>query len=199
MNVISTSADLHDTLQRRRIAAATLLLMLSACGSTPVAPPPPTVSSVDLNRYTGTWYELAKIPNRFQRQCAANTTARYTRQADGAIEVLNRCQTADGRYDQTRGIARVVDAQSSAKLEVSFFSILGWRPVWGDYWILELDGNYEYALVGTPDRKFGWLLSRTPALPVATRAAIDRRLRQLGYDPAQFTTSPQRPDYSPSK
>jgi apolipoprotein D and lipocalin family protein len=199
MNVISTSADLHDTLQRRRIAAATLLLMLSACGSTPVAPPPPTVSSVDLNRYTGTWYELAKIPNRFQRQCAANTTARYTRQADGAIEVLNRCQTADGRYDQTQGIARVVDARSSAKLEVSFFSILGWRPVWGDYWILELDGNYEYALVGTPDRKFGWLLSRTPALPVATRAAIDRRLRQLGYDPAQFTTSPQRPDYSPSK
>lgn len=190
---------MHDNPQFRLIASATLFLALSGCTSAPVAPPPPTVAHVDLNRYTGTWYELAKIPNRFQRQCVANATAQYTRLADGTIEVVNRCETRSGKTDEVRGVARVVDRQTRARLEVSFFRVLGARPAWGDYWILDLGPRYDYALIGTPDRKYGWLLSRTPALPPATRKAIDDRLRQLGYDPAQFEASPQRPGYSPSK
>jgi apolipoprotein D and lipocalin family protein len=172
------------------LIAATLLL---ATGCSEAADPPPTVAQVDLERYTGTWYEIARIPNRFQRQCVADTTARYTRQADGTIEVVNRCRTTDGSYDQAQGIARVVDTQSNAKLEVSFFSIFGWRPLWGDYWILELAKNYEYVLVGTPNRKYGWLLARSPTLPDATRARLNQRMRELGYDPARFEASAQQP------
>lgn len=188
-----------DLAPLQRLLWVAAFLILSACSQAPVAPPPPTVAHVDLARYTGTWHELARIPNRFQRQCAANTTARYTRQTDGTIEVLNRCQGADGHYEEIRGVARVVDTQSNAKLEVSFFSILGWRPVWGDYWILDLGSDYEYVVVGTPNRKFGWLLSRTPTLPAATRATIDQRLRQLGYDPAHFEGNTQQPAPNPPK
>ena len=179
----------RNTLLSLTVAAT---LLVAGCNTAPSAAPPPTVANVDLGRYAGTWYEIAKVPNRFQRQCVADTTARYTRQADGAIKVVNRCRMTNGQYAQILGVARVVDTQSNAKLEVSFFSIFGWRPVWGDYWILELAKNYEYVLVGTPDRKYGWLLARSPTLPDATRAHIEQRMRALGYDPARFEASPQR-------
>lgn len=191
---------MHDILKSPGITTTLLLMTLSGCSSAPLSPSPPaTVAQVDLSRYAGTWYELAKIPNRFQSQCVANATAQYTRRSDGTIGVVNRCEMQSGTIDEVRGVARVVDRQTNARLEVSFFSILGWRPVWGDYWILELGPRYDYVLVGTPDRQYGWLLSRTPALPPATRAAIDARLRELGYDPTRFEASAQRPGYSPSK
>lgn len=180
----------HRALLLLTVAA---LLPAGGCGRAP-ATPPPTVAQVDLDRYVGTWYEVARIPNRFQQQCVADTTAQYARRADGMIEVVNRCRTDDGRYDEARGVARVVDTGSNARLEVSFFELFGWRPVWGDYWVLELAPNYEYALVGTPDRRYGWLLARSPTLPDATRTRLDARMRDLGYDPAQFVTrSPQSP------
>jgi apolipoprotein D and lipocalin family protein len=147
------------------------------------------VQQVDLDRYLGRWYEIAKIPNRFQSQCISDTTATYTHNADGTIAVVNRCRTRGGEFVEARAIARVADARSNAKLEVSFFSLLGWRPVWGNYWVLALGPDYDYAVVGEPGRRYGWILARTPTLPDATRAHIDRQLRELGYQPELFENS----------
>jgi apolipoprotein D and lipocalin family protein len=155
------------------------------------ADPPPAVPKVDLFRYAGKWYEIARIPNRFQFHCASGTTAEYTWREDGLIDVVNRCIDREGRPAEARGIARVTDTRSNAKLEVSFFNLFGWRPLWGDYWVLDLAPGYDYAVVGTPGRRYGWILSRTPALPPTSRTAINERLRELGYDPAQFENTTQ--------
>jgi len=163
--------------------------VLAACASQQQAAPPPTVARVDLDRYLGNWFEIAKIPHPFQRQCVSDTSAQYARNPDGTVAVLNRCRTQDGSFSEARGLARVTDPATNARLEVSFFSILGWRPVWGDYWVLMLDENYQYAVVGAPDRRYGWILSRAPSLPGATREVINARLRALGYDPARFEES----------
>ena len=123
-----------------------------------------TVDSVDLNKYVGTWYEIAKIPNSFQDQCVKNTTATYKINNEGDIEVVNKCIDEKGEFDSADGIARVVDKKSNSKLEVSFVSIFGWNIFCGDYWILGLDKNYKYAAIGTPSKKYGWIMSRTPKL-----------------------------------
>ena len=173
-----------------RVALLGLVFLLAGChGMAPETSPPSTVARVDLERYTGRWYEIAKIPHPFQRQCVADTTAQYSRNPDGTIAVVNRCRKVDGTFDEARAIARVTDAVSNAKLEVSFFSILGWRPVWGNYWILALGHDYDYAIVGEGTRRYGWILSRTPTLPDTTRAQLDQRLRTLGYAPEQFENS----------
>lgn len=151
--------------------------------------PPATVKTVDLNKYTGLWYEIAKIPNRFQKHCVSNTTAEYTLRTDGKIDVVNSCVDSDGEVDEAEGVARIVDTKSNAKLEVSFFSILGWRPVWGDYWIIGLDKNYQWAVVGTPDRKYGWILSRTEELDRETMEEIFQIVNDQGYDPDNFEIS----------
>ena len=169
-----------------------LVISTAACqGPQPESTPLVTVPAVDLDRYTGRWYEIAKIPNRFQRQCVSDTSANYARNADGTIAVVNHCRTTDGRFDEAHAIARVADSGTNAKLQVSFFSLLGWRPIWGDYWVLALGPDYEYAVVGEPGRQYGWILARTPTLPAATREAIDHQLRVHSYDPALFENSPQ--------
>jgi apolipoprotein D and lipocalin family protein len=150
-----------------------------------------TVSHVDLNRYVGTWYEIAKIPNRFQRNCARDTTADYSLREDGRINVINRCVEGSGQIDEARGIARVVDSQSNAKLKVSFVNFLGMHLFWGDYWIIALGEGYEYALVGTPSRKYGWILSRNPALGNDKLTEAFSRLRSSGYDPNAFEMTSQ--------
>lgn len=179
---------------RGLIVVRTLLMLLlagaAACQNpSPRTSPLATVPVVDLDRYSGRWYEIAKIPNRFQRQCIGDTTATYTRNTDGSIAVVNRCRTRGGEFDEARAIARVADPRTNAKLEVSFFSLLGWRPVWGDYWVLALGPNYDYAVIGEPSRRYGWILARTPSLEEATRARIDQQLRELGYQPEQFENS----------
>lgn len=153
--------------------------------------PPSTVNSVDIKKYTGLWYEIAKIPNRFQKQCISGTTAQYTLREDGRIDVVNSCIEADGSIDRAEGLARIVDKKTNAKLEVSFFSILGWRPVWGDYWIIGLDENYQWVVVGTPNRKYGWILSRTPQLDNKKNEELFQILKDQGYDPSDFEMSKQ--------
>jgi apolipoprotein D and lipocalin family protein len=150
-----------------------------------------TVAAVDLERYVGLWYEIAKIPNRFQKQCARGTTAQYSLREDGRITVVNRCFKRDGRADEARGVAKIVDTATNAKLEVSFVSFLGWRPFWGDYWIIGLDEDYRWAVIGTPDRKFGWVLSRTPSLAEDTMEKVFAILERNGYDRDAFETSTQ--------
>ncbi len=144
------------------------------------------VNSVDLPRYAGIWYEIAKIPNRFQKQCARDTLAQYTLRPDGRIDVVNQCIKRNGSVDQARGIAKVVDAETGAKLKVSLVSLLGWRPFWGDYWIVGLDPNYRWAVVGAPNRKYGWILARSKTLDPNTLQTIASIIERNGYQRSQF-------------
>lgn len=161
----------------------------AAAEANPKQPAPlQTVTHVDLKRYTGTWYEIASYPQRFQKGCTA-TTAVYTLREDGMIQVVNRCNrdSLDGRETIARGRARVVDHVSNAKLKVTFF----W-PFWGDYWIIDLDPDYRYAVVGHPSRKYLWILSRTRTMEPDVYATIVGRLRAQGYDVSklQLTIQP---------
>jgi apolipoprotein D and lipocalin family protein len=141
-------------------------------------PPLQTVQQVDLKRYLGQWYEIARYPNRFQKNCQ-ESSASYALRDDGDIEVLNRCKdSGDGKQRQSKGHAWVVDSASNAKLKVSFF----W-PFRGDYWIIELGKEYEYAVIGTPNRKYFWILSRTRTMDDTLYAAILQRAKQQGFDP----------------
>jgi apolipoprotein D and lipocalin family protein len=153
--------------------------------------PPTTVKYVDLKKYIGLWYEIAKIPNSFQDQCVKNTTAKYTLTEDGEISVTNSCIDKDGELDDAKGVVRIVDKKSNSKLEVSFVSFLGWRPFWGDYWIIGLDENYQWAIIGTPNRKYGWVLSRTPQLNQETMDMIFQILKDQGYNKKDFELSKQ--------
>jgi len=145
------------------------------------------VAPVDLQRYAGIWHEQARLPNRFQKPCAGPVTAQYTPQADGSVRVLNRCARADGNFDEAVGSARVVPVAGqpgAGRLEVRFAPAwLGWLPmVWGDYWILKLDRDYQVALVGTPNREYLWVLSRAPRLDDAALQAELDYARSLGFD-----------------
>jgi apolipoprotein D and lipocalin family protein len=154
---------------------------------------PETVDSVDLNRYTGLWYEIARIPNSFQDQCVANTTAFYKITEDGYIEVINSCEEEDGSIDSARGIAQVVDTVTNAKLEVSFVRFLGINLFWGDYWILGLGNNYDYAVVGTPSRKYGWILSRERNMSEELLNNAFTIFERQGYNRSKFKESEQSP------
>lgn len=129
---------------------------------------PSTMPSVDLSRYAGTWHEIARLPNRFEKECSNHVTATYTPQPDGTLRVVNRCETAEGKQQEAAGVAKVAKEgkTSRAVLKVRFApALLSFLPnVWGDYRILMLDEDYRYALVGTRYRKFLWILSRTPQL-----------------------------------
>ena len=167
------------------------LMFLAAAGAAAAAADLVTVPHVDLSRYVGLWHQIALIPNSFQDQCAGGTTAEYVLRDDGRIDVINSCDKADGARDRADGLARVVDTATNARLEVSFFSIFGWRPVWGDYWIIGLDPDYRWAVVGTPSRRYGWVLARTPVLPERDMAAIWSILEANGYARADFQVDPR--------
>lgn len=150
------------------------LVWLTACAS-PAPQPLPTVGAVDLQRYAGTWYEIARLPNRFQSMCASDVRAHYAPE-DGAIAVVNSCRTGDGKLEQAKGVAHVVAGSGGGKLRVSFF-----RPFYGDYWILALDPDYRWVLVGEPARRYAWVLARTPELDDATLARLLARADALGF------------------
>jgi apolipoprotein D and lipocalin family protein len=166
----------------RHLLTALFVAPLLGCA----APAPlPTVADVDLARYAGAWYEIALLPNRFQKQCVADTQARY--RPDGErVAVENRCRTADGSVDGIRGHAKVVEGSGNAKLRVTFF----W-PFYGDYWVLALDADYSQVLVGAPNRQYAWVLSRTPQMDEAALQALLDRAAALGFDKAAFQRTPQ--------
>lgn len=147
-------------------------------------PPVRTVERVDLNRYVGDWFEIARYPNPFQRSCAGDVVASYSRRADGRIDVINRCRQSDGSHRDAHGVARVVDTRTFAKLKVRFApAILSFLPmVWGDYWIIGLAKDHTWAVVGSPNREYLWILARTPALDAERfNAALDA-VRSNGFD-----------------
>jgi len=161
---------------------------------------PVPVSHVDLRRYVGNWYEIARIPNFFESKCAMNATVTYVLQKDNEIGVVNQCFDKHGKAHIAKGVAKVVDQETGAKLKVSFVKILGVHLFWGDYWIIGLDKDYLYAVVGTPSRKYGWILSRTPKLSSGEFDKINEILRNQGYNPSGFVPTPQMErDSTPGK
>jgi apolipoprotein D and lipocalin family protein len=157
--------------------------LLTACNEKYA--PMETVKQVELDRYLGKWYQVAFIPNSFQSMCIADTQAEYQLD-DKDVRVINRCRTKDGGIEQANGIAKLVENSNNTKLRVSFF-----RPFYGNYWVLDLDPNYQWVLVGEPSRKYGWILSRTPQLDSAIQHSILDKAETLGYQRSQFQVSAQ--------
>lgn len=155
--------------------------------------PVKTVPAVNVDRYLGEWHEVARFPNRFQTKCAGDVRATYARRTDGRIDILNRCRQQDGSQAEAHGVARIEDAKTNAKLKVRFApAALSWLPlVWGDYWIIGLAGDYSWAVVGSPDRKYLWILARTPALDDATYAKAAQTARDNGFDAARLQRTPR--------
>jgi apolipoprotein D and lipocalin family protein len=143
-----------------------------------------TVPAVDLERYAGDWFEVARYPNWFERNCDRDVRASYARRADGYLDVVNRCTAKDGSTSEARGLARIVDMQTRAKLQVRFApAVLSFLPfVWGDYWIIGLADDYTWAVVGSPDRKYLWILARTSRLDEAAFARAVDAAKASGFD-----------------
>lgn len=151
---------------------------------------PPEV--VDLQRYLGLWYEVASIPQSFQKQCVSGTTAEYSFAEDGFIRVLNSCDTESGERSLAEGRARLVDSVTNTKLRVTFVRLWTWIFAFGgDYWIIGLDEDYRTALVGSPNKKYAWILHRGPAISRETLIEAERLYRSQGYDTCQILTSVQ--------
>jgi apolipoprotein D and lipocalin family protein len=172
------------------LVAATTLQPAAVSAQTP--PPVRTVPFVDLDRYAGDWFEIARFENRFQRQCVSDVRATYARRADGRVDVVNRCRTADGDTEAL-GVARIVDEQTSAKLKVRFAPAwLSWLPkVWGDYWIIGLAPDYSWAVVGDPGRDYLWILAREPHLDEASMAVAREAARDNGFDITRLVPTSQ--------
>ena len=170
--------------QKLNSSLAIVVLILVGCAMQPTSPLP-TVQGVDLARYVGAWYEIALLPNGFQSQCVADTQARYRQDGD-VIRVTNRCRKSDGSLAEINGVAKIVERSGNAKLRVSFF-----RPFYGDYWVLALDPDYKWALIGEPRRKFGWVLARTPTLDEGSLKRALGRAAELGFKRENFRRAPQ--------
>lgn len=153
-----------------------------------------TIAALDVPRYLGTWYEVAKFPNWFQKKCVSNTKAVYTAKPDGNLRVLNSCKTATGEISEAEGLARQIGAKGSPKLEVRFApEWLSFLPlVWGDYWVIDLDPQYQVAAVSDPRREYLWVLSRTPQLDPKVYADLLQRLTQQQFDIQKLELTSQK-------
>jgi apolipoprotein D and lipocalin family protein len=167
-----------------------IFIMFGCAGMAKSDSPLTVVDTVDLSRYLGKWYEIASYPAWFQKDCTGST-AEYSLLPDGKIQVVNRCRknSLDGPLKESKGKAEVVDTTTNAKLKVWFF----W-PFKGDYWIIELDENYQWVVVGEPSRKYLWVLSRTPKMDEALYRQITETLPWKGYDPKKLKRTTQDGD-----
>lgn len=167
-----------------KFLALPIVAMLAGCAASNTSLP--TQANVDLNKYAGTWYEQARLPNRFQKDCTGDVQAEYKLRPDNSISVINQCRVQDGSMKVVEGEGRLsksVDPRDPAILEVRFApKWTSWLPmVWGDYWIMKLQGDYQYSLVGTPDRKYLWVLSREQKADEAVIAALLEYAGTLGF------------------
>ncbi|CAN5411659.1 lipocalin family protein [soil metagenome] len=161
---------------------------------------PQTVGSVDLQKYSGKWYEVASIPQSFQKQCVSNTTAEYASTENGLISVVNSCDTKTGERSIAEGRAKVEDTVSNSKLKVTFVKIFNWVFAFGGkYWILDVDANYSYALVGDPTRGYAWILSRTPNISGEQLSQFEKKFSEQGYDTCKILTSVQTGGFTERK
>ena len=143
-----------------------------------------SIPALDVSRYLGRWYEVAKFPNWFQKKCVSDTSAEYSLLPEGGLRVLNQCRLQNGEMEQALGVARQVGGSTSPKLQVRFapawLSLLPF--VWGDYWVIDLDAGYELVAVSEPKREYLWILSRTPTVDAARYAALMVRLASMGLE-----------------
>ncbi|WP_369939241.1 lipocalin family protein [Xanthomonas medicagonis] len=167
-----------------RLSLSALLLACLLCLALPApAAPVTSVAELDLGRYAGEWHEIAHLPVSFQKKCVGDITAAYTLREDSLVGVRNACRTHTGALLAAEGVARRVSGHPG-RLQVRFApDWLAWVPmVWADYWVIALDPEYQWALVGAPDRKYLWVLSRSPSMPRALFGQIKARAEAMGYD-----------------
>lgn len=175
----------------------TLAAALAGAAAVPVRPAPPAVRPVaelDTQRLAGTWFEIARLPSRFQAQCASDATAHYEPQADGSLRVTNSCRTPTGKMETFVGRAWPAQRKATAgKLKVSFLPRwLQWLPVGqGDFWVVMRDAGYRWVVLSDPERQNLWLLSRDPALPADQLERIVDRLAAQGYPTRQLVLTKQ--------
>lgn len=152
-----------------------------------------TVPFVDINKYQGQWYEVAAIPQSFQKKCAKNTSAIYTLdKASGYLKVKNSCIESNGKVRIAEGRGRIEDTKTNAKLKVTFVKLVGWIFAFGgNYWILDLEKNYQWVAVGDPTTKYAWILSRKPTLTLQDFQQAQLSFKKNGYDTCQILTSVQ--------
>jgi apolipoprotein D and lipocalin family protein len=164
------------------------LLLFSSCATVPsqLEPPLQVVSSVDINKYLGRWYEIGRYPNWFQKDCYS-VTADYELSSDGFIKVTNRCKdrNLNGEIREAIGMAYISDTKTNAKLKVSF----QW-PFYGDYWIIDLDDGYEYVVVSEPKRQYLWILSRSPTMNTSKYNKLIKSLEKKNFNMSMFSETP---------
>ena len=179
-------------------------LFIAACLVCSAAQAQPTVqasaalkpiAALDVPRYMGSWYEIAKFPNWFQKKCVADSRATYSLQPDGTVQVVNRCRKENGEVDQAIGEARQIGVATSPRLQVRFAPAwMSWLPlVWGDYWVIDLDERYQLVAVSEPSRKYLWVLSRSPEVSAETYADLLARLQRQGFTLEQLEKTRQTP------
>ena len=183
----------------RAVFISTFFLLLICFGSSQVMSQQgdqtvKTIAALDVPRYLGTWYEIAKFPNWFQKKCVSNTKAVYTAKSDGNLRVLNSCKTATGETSEAEGLARQIGTKDSPKLEVRFApEWLSFLPmVWGDYWVIDLDPQYQVAAVSDPRREYLWVLSRTPQIDPQVYADLLVRLKKQQFDIQKLELTSQK-------
>ncbi|MET0649569.1 MAG: lipocalin family protein [Pyrinomonadaceae bacterium] len=181
----------------RKVVAAGLLVLCAALmvkGQRKEKEPLRVVPSVDLPRYAGLWYEVARLPNRFEEKCAGDVTAEYALDGTDRLKVVNRCRKQDGKMSEAVGEAKLADRKGpNSRLKVRFApAFLSFLPVvWGNYQIIELAPDYSYAVVGAPDRKYLWVLSRTPQMDEATYQRLTEAARTQGFDVSRLIRTKQ--------
>lgn len=170
-----------------RIHRLLLSLSLLLPAATLAAPPVQSVESLDLSRYAGQWHQIAHLPTPFQKKCVADVTASYGLRADGRISVHNRCRKADSGVIEAEGTARPVEGHPG-RLQVRLAGDwLAWLPwAWADYWVIALDPEYQWAVIGEPDRDYLWILSRTPTMDAALFDSLKQRATDMGYELTQL-------------
>ena len=190
-------------MKKTKLITSSLILALVAMTVPAQAPSPAPLQplpNLDVASYMGTWYQVLWVPNRFQKQCAADTAATYRDLGNGTVEVSNRCRTVDGTMDSVVGLARPPAGVSRieagklqpARLEVSFLPAwLRWTGVgWGAYWVVDLPSDGRYAIVSEASREYLWVLSRKPALTSEDDKAIRSKLQTLGFDVSALQNHP---------
>lgn len=170
------------------------LTCVAAYGAESSSAPVEAIAAVDLDRYAGRWYEIARLPNGFQDDCTCCVTATYTPREDGRLTVVNECRTRDGKPKAVEGEAKLANADGPAsKLKVRFaprfLSVFGF--VWGDYWVLDLAEDYSHALVGAPNREYLWVLAREPSMDAETYAGLLEKAGAMGFDVTRVQTTAQ--------
>jgi len=191
----------RPSLTANLLAALLCLGPLGAVAKDPALPPDgpagsgalKTIPALDVPRYMGVWFEIAKFPNWFQRKCTGAARAEYSLQSDGTVQIVNRCRIEGGATIEAVGAARQVGPASSPKLEVRFAPAwLSFLPlVWGDYWVIDLDERYQLVAVSEPKRDYLWILARTPHVDPDAYQSLLARLSRMGFDLSRLQATPQ--------